>query len=75
MMINAWKLHGEATRTPAWSNLSGKKDIYSKGFSVTKSAPYGVDDAPTQYSTSLRPQTSVNEYTVKAMPSAGSSSW
>ena len=27
MMINAWKLHGEATRVPAWTNLS-KQDIY-----------------------------------------------
>lgn len=44
MMINSWKLHGEATRKPAWSNL-GKKDIYEGGgFNVTKSAPFGVDN-------------------------------
>lgn len=55
MMINSWKLHGEATRKPAWSNLS-KKDIYEGGgFNVTKSAPFGVDNQPTNYSTSLRP--------------------
>jgi calcyphosin len=27
MMINAWKLHGEATRKPAWTNLA-KTDLY-----------------------------------------------
>ena len=26
MMINAWKLYGEAPRKPAWSNLSGKSE-------------------------------------------------
>lgn len=40
MMNNAWKLMGEASRVPAWSN----KADYSKGFNVTKSAPFGVDD-------------------------------
>lgn len=34
MMINAWKLHGEAPRKPAWSNVA-KKDIYKEGFSVS----------------------------------------
>lgn len=51
MMINAWKLLGEATRKPAWTNL-GKKETYPEGgFNVTKSAPYGVDNNPTSYST------------------------
>lgn len=27
MMITAWKLHGEATRKPAWTNVA-KKDMY-----------------------------------------------
>jgi hypothetical protein len=54
MMINAWKLMGEASRKPAWTNVA-KKDIYSEGFNVTKSAPFGVDSQPTNYSTSLRP--------------------
>lgn len=27
MMINAWKLHGDAPRKPAWTNIKGK-DIY-----------------------------------------------
>jgi hypothetical protein len=44
MMINAWKLHGDAQRIPAWGNVQNKKDFYQKGFSVTKSAPFGVDD-------------------------------
>lgn len=34
MMINAWKLHGEAPRKPAWTNLA-KKDLYKEGFSVS----------------------------------------
>ena len=34
MMINAWKLHGEATRKPAYVGVI-EKDVYSKGFSVT----------------------------------------
>lgn len=34
MMITAWKLHGEATRKPAWTNAS-KNDIYKEGFSVS----------------------------------------
>lgn len=54
MMLNAWSLAGEATRKPAWTNVA-KKDIYKEGFSVTKMAPYGVDEKPTNYSTSLRP--------------------
>jgi hypothetical protein len=63
MMITAWKLHGEATRKPAWSNLA-KKDIYQEGgvYNVTKSAPFGVDNQPTSYATSLRPQTQQNYY-------------
>jgi Ca2+-binding EF-hand superfamily protein len=54
MMINAWKLHGEATRKPAYAAVI-KKDIYSEGFSVTQSAPFGVDKTRTDYATSLRP--------------------
>jgi hypothetical protein len=27
MMINAWKLHGEAPRKPAWTNVA-KTDLY-----------------------------------------------
>ncbi len=49
MMINAWKLHGDATRKPGWTNIA-KKDLYQDGgFSVTKSAPYGVDSQQTEY--------------------------
>ena len=55
MMINAWKLHGEASRKPAWTNTQ-KTDIYKQG-SITSTAPYGVDANPTDYSTSLRPNT------------------
>lgn len=54
MMINAWKLAGEATRKPAWTNVA-KKDLYKDGFSVSKMSPFGVDNQPTEYSTSLRP--------------------
>jgi len=58
MMITAWKLLGEASRKPAWSSLA-KKDIYQDGgaYNVTKGAPFGVDNQPTSYSTSLRPHT------------------
>jgi hypothetical protein len=56
MMINAWKLHGEAPRKPAWTNLA-KKDLYGEGFSVSQSAPFGVSAGPTDYSTNLRPST------------------
>lgn len=41
MMMNAWKLMGEATRKPAWTNVA-KKDLYKEGFSVSQSAPFGV---------------------------------
>jgi hypothetical protein len=41
MMITAWKLHGEASRKPAWTNAS-KNDIYKEGFSVSQSAPFGI---------------------------------
>jgi hypothetical protein len=41
MMINAWKLMGDATRKPAWTNLSNK-DLYKEGFSVASTAPFGV---------------------------------
>lgn len=57
MMINAWKLHGDATRKPGWTNIKGQ-DLYNEGgFSVVKSAPFGVDNQPTNYSTNLRPAT------------------
>lgn len=51
MMVNAWKLNGEASRVPAWTNNSNKNETYSKGYSISKSAPFGVDDTPTNYST------------------------
>lgn len=56
MMINAWKLLGEATRKPAWTNVV-KKDLYKEGFSVAQMAPFGISEAPTDYSTNLRPKT------------------
>lgn len=34
MMINAWKLYGDAPRKPAWTNVA-KKDLYKEGFSVS----------------------------------------
>ena len=49
MMINSWKLHGEAPRKPAWTNVQKDADIYGKGLSVTKSAPFGIDNDPTDY--------------------------
>lgn len=30
MMINAWKLLGEATRKPGWTNVQ-KTDVYKQG--------------------------------------------
>jgi hypothetical protein len=59
MMINAWKLHGEAERKPAWTNVA-KKDLYKEGYSVSQLAPFGVSEGPTNYSTSLRPGTQQN---------------
>ena len=56
MMINSWKLHGEAPRKPAWTNVQKDADIYGKQLNVTKSAPFGVDSNPTDYSTALRPR-------------------
>jgi len=56
LMINAWKLHGEAPRKPAWTNVV-KTDLYKQGFSVTSGAPFGVSEGKTDYSTSLRPAT------------------
>lgn len=55
MMINAWKLHGEAPRKPGWTNVSNK-DIYKEGFSVSQSAPFGVSKEKVDYSTNMRPQ-------------------
>jgi hypothetical protein len=75
MMVNAWKLHGEASRVPAWTNVQNKVETYSKGFSVSKSAPFGVDDGPTNYSTNLRPGTAASKFQAQGMPTAGSSSW
>ena len=59
MMINAWKLHGEAQRKPAWTNLA-KTDLYKGGFNVSQSAPFGVNNSKTDYSTSLRPSNQSN---------------
>ena len=57
MMINTWKLFGEATRKPGWTNVQKDVDIYGKGgYQVTRAAPYGVDGDKTSYATSLRPQ-------------------
>lgn len=57
MMINSWKLHGEAPRKPAWTSVQKDQNIYGQGLNVTKNAPFGVDNAPTDYSTNLRPRT------------------
>lgn len=76
MMINAWRLLGEATRKPAWSNIKDKDPYGGQGgFSVVKSAPYGIDSTQTDYSTNLRPRTQQNTYMTSTMPPAGSSSW
>ena len=61
MMINAWKLHGEASRKPGWTNTQ-KTDIYKNGGSGTSTAPYGVDATPTDYSTNLRQNTQSSQY-------------
>ena len=74
MMINAWKLMGDATRKPAWTNLSNK-DLYKEGFSVASTAPFGVSSQPTNYATNLRPEPVKNPYTTKNMPPAGGTSW
>lgn len=76
MMINAWRLAGDAQRKPAWANIGSKRDIYAEGgYSAAKLAPFGVDNEPTNYSTNLRPQTSASSYQYQSMPSAGSTSW
>jgi hypothetical protein len=54
MMINAWKLYGEAPRKPAWTSVI-KKDLYKEGFSVASSAPFGITGDKTSYATNLRP--------------------
>jgi len=71
-MINAWKLLGEAPRKPGWTNVQ-KEDIYKNGYNVTKSSPFGVDDTPTDYSTSLRPNTA--QQRSAPLKAAGSSGW
>jgi hypothetical protein len=52
MMINAWKLNGEASRKSGWTNVNkdAASNIYKGGLNVTKAAPYGVDNDPTEYS-------------------------
>jgi hypothetical protein len=57
MMINSWKLLGEAPRKPAWTNVQKDQNVYKQGINVTRSAPFGVDSDPTDYSTNLRPKT------------------
>jgi hypothetical protein len=59
MMINAWKLHGEAPRKPAWTtvNKDAAQNFHKNGLNVTRGAPFGVDSDPTDYSTNLRPNT------------------
>ena len=74
MMINAWKLLGEAPRKPAWSNL-GKKDIYKGGFSVTSGAPFGVSEEKQDYGTNLRPSSKANADVYKSQAPAGGTSW
>jgi hypothetical protein len=58
MMINAWKLLGEAPRKSGWTNVNKEaaKDFQKNGFNVTRGAPFGVDADPTDYSTNLRPK-------------------
>src|SRR3569833_2815371 len=74
MMINAWKLHGEAPRKPAWTNVA-KKDLYKEGYTVSQLAPFGVSETPTDYSTNLRPSQQANTQVYQTMPPAGSASW
>jgi len=42
---NAWKLCGEATRMPAWSNKDQKEQVYASGsYQASRLAPFGVDN-------------------------------
>ena len=67
MMINAWKLFGDAPRKPAWSAVM-KKDLYKEGYSVSQTAPFGISEGTTEYA---RPGTSK----APTGPPAGGSSW
>ena len=72
MMINAWKLMGDAAKKPAWANVQ-KSDFYEGGgFSVTKTTPYGIDARKTEYGTEGRPS---NKPQPATSQTAGSSSW
>jgi len=90
MMTNAWKLRGESpTKQPAWASSfatgqpSGRASWMADhhrsmlGGSVSSTAPFGTSDAPTDWSTSLRPKTGTDNLLSAAhqTPAAGVPTW
>ena len=63
MITNAWKLRGDEPKREAWATKASAQEFGSKGAAgqrrvqAASTAPYGVTDAPTDYSTNLRPGT------------------
>lgn len=59
MMTNAWKLNGSGPVQKGWAgDYSGSKSAKPKNNGpVSQNAPWGTTNEPTNYSTSLRPNT------------------
>ena len=81
MITNAWKLNGPDVKREAWSNSASAQEFSGRGAAGQRArppqgasaAPYGVSDAPTDYSTSLRPSTGAQR--ADPVPTAGVSTY
>lgn len=71
MLVNSYKLYDSTPQYQQYAPAGGRKDVdvkagwsqdYSNQFKskTTANAPFGTSDTPTEYSTSLRPQSSAN---------------
>jgi len=71
MIINSYRLYDSSPQYQQYGPAGGRKDVdtksgwtqdYSNQFKskTTANAPFGTSDAPTEYATNLRPQSSAN---------------
>jgi Ca2+-binding EF-hand superfamily protein len=81
MITNAWKLNGPDVKREAWASTTNAQEFGSRGAAGQRArpqgasaAPYGVTDAPTDYSTNLRPSTAAPRPDTSSTP-AGTSTY
>ncbi len=84
LLVNAFKLYESLPQYQQYAPAGGRKDIDPKGWSqdvsgqfkskTVSNAPFGTTNAPTDYSTNLRPKTAAKVEVEKKSGPAGTSS-